>query len=170
MDAFSVSLANGLADPRMSRRRSAVIAGVFAGFQFLMPLTGWLCVRLIVGVFSAITRYIPWTACILLSFIGGRMLFAGIRGEEADGSRHLTAPQLLAQGIATSLDALSVGFTIASYRAAAAVSASVLIGAVTFFICLCGLHLGRRFGSRLSGKAQILGGVILIAIGVEMLF
>ena len=90
MDAFSVSLANGLNEPHMSRRRMLGIAGVFAAFQALMPMTGWVCVHTIVQYFRAFEKLIPWIALALLGFIGGKMLIEGIRGGGDDDA----APRL----------------------------------------------------------------------------
>lgn len=169
MDAFSVSMANGLNAPNMSRGMRLMIPLTFALFQFLMPMIGWFCVRRVAEAFSAFQRAIPWIALALLLFIGGKMLIEGIRGGGEDDSDAALGPgTLLMQGIATSIDALSVGFTIAEYRAAQALAASLIIAGVTFIICSCGLRIGRRFGTRLAGKASILGGVILIAIGIEI--
>lgn len=170
MDAFSVSLANGLNEPAMRRRRMCAIAGVFAGFQAAMPLLGWICVHSIVQYFSAVQPLIPWIALVLLLFIGGKMLIEGIRNREEENEQNgkLGVGALLVQGIATSIDALSVGFTIADYGFVMALVCCLLIAAVTFAICMGGLLIGRRFGTRLSNKAAILGGVILICIGVEI--
>ncbi len=169
MDAFSVSAANGLKEPKMKRSRMCLIAGTFAGFQILMPLIGWFCVHTIESIFSAFQKFIPWIALLLLAFIGGKMLLEGIKGgEEEETAKELTLGTLIVQGIATSIDALSVGFTIADYNAGEAVLAALIIGAVTFLICIGGLLLGRRFGTKLAGKANVLGGVILIAIGLEI--
>ena len=170
MDAFSVSLANGLSESRMLRRKRLAIAGVFALFQAAMPLLGWFCVHTAVHYFSAVQPFIPWAALVLLCFIGGKMLWEARKGKtEADSpAAALTWGVLLLQGVATSIDALSVGFTIADYGAGMAVLCAALIAAVTFVICLCGVHLGRRFGTRFAGKAEILGGLILIAIGLEI--
>lgn len=170
MDAFSVSLANGLNEPAMRRRRMCAIAGVFAGFQAAMPLLGWICVHSIVQYFSAVQSLIPWIALVLLLFIGGKMLIEGIRNREEENEQNgkLGVGALLVQGIATSIDALSVGFTIADYGFVMALVCCLLIAAVTFVICMGGLLIGRRFGTKLSNKAAILGGVILICIGVEI--
>jgi putative Mn2+ efflux pump MntP len=171
MDAFSVSMANGLQNPGMSRKRMFGIAGTFAFFQFLMPMIGWGCVHTIAERFTAFQRMIPWIAFILLGFIGGKMLLEGIRGaEEAEEEIRVSRSELFLQGIATSIDALSVGFTIATYSAVRAFAASILIAVTTLIICLAGLRIGRYFGMRLAGKASILGGVILIAIGCKILF
>ena len=168
MDAFSVSLANGLNCPGMCRRRMCVIAGVFAFFQALMPLLGWICVHTVVQYFAAMEKLIPWIALALLGYIGVTMLLESRKTEEEAAPAAMSLGLLLTQGIATSIDALSVGFTIAEYNGLMALVCAALIAVVTFFICLAGLVLGRKFGTRLAGKASVLGGVILIAIGLEI--
>lgn len=168
MDAFSVSMANGLHDPKMGRGTMAKIAGTFAVFQAAMPMIGWICVHTIVEMFSSFETFIPWIALALLGYIGGKMLLDGIRGEEAEEAAELSAGALLMQGVATSIDALSVGFTIAEYGWLMALVCALIIAAVTFVICAAGLAIGKKFGTKLSGKASILGGVILIAIGLEI--
>lgn len=169
MDAFSVSMANGLCEPDMPRPRMALIAGIFAVFQALMPLTGWICVHTIAQRFRAFEELIPWIALFLLLFIGGKMLLDS--RQEAEEACAITRPgfgALMVQGIATSIDALSAGFTLASYNASMALAAALIIAALTFVICLVGIALGKRFGLRLAGKAQIFGGVILILIGLKI--
>ena len=168
MDAFSVSLANGLHEPRMHPRRMCGVASVFAIFQAAMPMTGWLCVHTIVEYFRAFDKLVPWIALLLLSYIGGRMVLEGIRGQQEEEAAGVGLRALLIQGVATSIDALSVGFTIADYDFFTALLASVLIAVVTFFICLAGLAIGKKAGTKFSGKANILGGVILILIGIEI--
>lgn len=168
MDAFSVSMANGLHDPKMSVRRMCIIAGTFGVFQAVMPMTGWICVHTIVELFSSFEMFIPWIALILLAYIGGKMLVEGIRGEETEEAIELSAGALFVQGVATSIDALSVGFTISEYGWLMALVCSLIVATVTFFICEAGLSLGKKFGTKLSGKASILGGVILIGIGLEI--
>lgn len=168
MDAFSVSMANGLNEPGMKRRRMFTIAGVFAGFQALMPLLGWICVHTVVRLFEGFTVLIPWIALLLLGYIGGKMLWEGVRHKEGEEAEAVSGSGLLLQGVATSIDALSVGFTIASYGPGMAAACAAIIAAVTFVICTAGLVLGRTFGTRLAGKASILGGAILIFIGLEI--
>lgn len=169
MDAFSVSLANGLGEPRMSFRRMALIAGTYAFFQALMPMTGWFCVHTIVETFQKVTPFIPWIALALLAYIGLGMIREGLTGSDQEGPRTpLSGRALLLQGVATSIDALSVGFTIAEYHTVAALTCSLIVAGVTFVICLLGLVLGKRFGLHLAGRALILGGAILIAIGLEI--
>ena len=171
MDAFSVSLANGLNEPCMRKRRLLLIAGTFAVFQFLMPLIGWLCVHTIAEKFAAFEKLIPWIALVLLCFIGGKMLIEGLGKKECEdvcSYEPLAFGALIVQGIATSIDALSVGFTISEYNLLQALVACLLIGVVTLFICMGGLWLGKKFGTRLAGRASVLGGVILIVIGIEI--
>ena len=168
MDAFSVSLANGLNEPGMKRPRMCLIAGTFCGFQIIMPLIGWLCVRTLAKAFSGFQKFIPWIALILLLYIGGKMLIEGIRGGDHDEPPAVSFGALMVQGIATSIDALSVGFTISEYSPLMAVAEALIIGIVTFAICVAGLVIGKKFGTKLAGKAGILGSVILIAIGIEI--
>ena len=169
MDAFSVSLANGLNEPNMSIRKMNVIAGTFGLFQTLMPLIGWLCVHTIVNIFTSFQKFIPWIALLLLLYIGGKMLADGIKNRDGN----VEAPAvgigaLMVQAVATSIDALSVGFTITDYNFSMALVASLIIGLVTYGICLAGLKIGKTAGTRLAGKASILGGIILIIIGIEI--
>lgn len=169
MDAFSVSLANGLNEPFMKKSKMWTIATTFGFFQALMPMTGWVCVHTIVQYFTKFEAFIPWIALILLLYIGGKMLIDGIKGTNDDtDTMGLTAGALIIQGIATSIDALSVGFTIAELNLSMALVESIIIAVVTIIICMVGLTLGRKFGTKLAGKAQILGGVILILIGLEI--
>ena len=168
MDAFSVSLANGLNEPKMRRKRMCLIAGVFAIFQAVMPMIGWVCVHTIMQIFTQFEKLIPWIALVLLGYIGGKMLYEGIKGDESEEvSSKLGIGTLLIQGVATSIDALSVGFTIAEYDLIMAVVCAAIIAIVTFIISMIGLILGKKFGTRFAGKANILGGVILIGIGLE---
>ena len=182
MDAFSVSAANGLTEPNMKKSKEFSISGTFAFFQFLMPMLGWVLVRFAAEQFTAFQKAVPYIALVLLLFIGGKMLYEGIKnkggndingengekGEEATAVTKLTLTRLLVQGIATSIDALSVGFTIAEYKVTEALVCSAIVAAVTFGICVAGTYIGKKFGTKLAGKATILGGVILIIIGLEI--
>lgn len=169
MDAFSVSLANGLHENTMKQKRMCMIAGVYAFFQFLMPMIGWICVHTVVQYFSKFETFIPWIALILLAFIGGKMIKESL-GEEGEDSENksLSFGLLIVQGIATAIDALSVGFTIADYDLLMAFIAALIIAIVTFIICYIGLGIGKKAGTKLSGKAGLLGGSILIFIGLEI--
>ena len=169
MDAFSVSIANGLHDPRMKRSRMCLIAGTFAFFQFLMPMIGWICVHFLVEKFTSFQKAIPWIALLLLSFIGTKMIWEAFHGQkEEEAQVGLTAGMLVMQGIATSIDALSTGFTIAEYGWHMALAASLIIAAVTFIICIVGVRIGKAFGMKLARRASVFGGIILILIGLEI--
>lgn len=169
MDAFSVSLANGLSEPKMKKTKMSLIAGVFAFFQFMMPLIGWICVHTIAQYFNAFEKLIPWIALILLLFIGGKMLIEGIKSKnDNEESTAVGFTALLIQGVATSIDALSVGFTIAEYGLFEALVSCIIIAAVTFIICITGVILGKKFGTKFAGKATVIGGIILIIIGLEI--
>ena len=170
MDAFSVSMTNGLNEPKMKIIRMNMIAGVYALFQFIMPMIGWFCIHTIVVYFQSFDKFIPWIALILLAYIGGKMLIEGIKtkDEEIESDRKLPFITLIIQGIATSIDALSVGFTIADYKLLSAIMTSLIIAIVTFGICMIGLLIGKKIGTKLNNKAAILGGIILIGIGIEI--
>ena len=169
MDAFSVSLANGLNEPKMKVRKIGTIAGIFGGFQALMPLIGWICIHTIAIYFEMFQKLIPWIALALLGYIGGKMLIEGIKNDgDEDDTCAIGLKGLLVQGVATSIDALSVGFTIADYNFMKALICAIIIAVVTFFICVAGVFIGKKFGTKLANKASILGGVILIGIGMEI--
>ena len=169
MDAFSVSMANGLNEPNMKKGRVCTIAGVFATFQAAMPMIGWVCVHTILQYFKAFEAFIPWIALILLAFIGGKMLLDGIKNKDGEVEKpEVGFAALMVQGIATSIDALSVGFTIAEYGLLMAIVCALIIAVITFFICVGGLYIGKKFGTKLSNKASIFGGIILIIIGLEI--
>ena len=169
MDAFSVSLANGLNEPAMRKKKMCGVAGVFAFFQALMPMVGWICVHTIVQYFKAFEKCIPWIALILLLFIGGKMLIEGIRNNDTDDEEtKVDLVALLIQGVATSIDALSVGFTIAGYGLLMALVCALIIAVVTFVISMAGLIIGKKFGTKFANRATIFGGVILILIGIEI--
>ncbi len=183
MDAFSMSLADGLHEPSMHKRRICLLAGVFAFFQFAMPMIGWFCVHTAASYFSAIQPFIPYVALALLLFIGGKMLWEGLHPckceevETSDGETvtvcecpvtHLGFGALIMQGIATSVDALSVGFTIADHNTLQALLSCLVIGVLTFGICAAGVVIGKKFGTKLEQKASVFGGVILILIGVKI--
>ena len=145
------------------------VAGIFSVFQFAMPLIGWICVSTVARLFGAFEKLIPWIALILLGYIGGKMLYEGIKRKENEEEQTAVGLKgLLIQGIATSIDALSVGFTISDYNWMEALLACLLIGIITFFICYAGLGIGKKAGTKLAGKAGILGGVILILIGLKI--
>lgn len=172
IDAFSVCIANGLSETGMKSSRKYKIAGVFAVFQAAMPAVGWICVKTIIGLFDGFRRFIPWIALLLLVFIGAKMIYEAVVSGRGDGKKPeemiITNRQLFVQGVATSIDALSVGFAIAGYSAAEAVISALVIGAVTFVICIIGLVIGKKAGKLFADKAPVFGGIILICIGIEI--
>ena len=169
MDAFSVSMANGLNEPKMSSKKFFGIAFTFAAFQFIMPVIGWILVHTIISIFDVLEVFIPWIALILLAFIGGKMIIEGIRGGGEDEEIvRLGKGTLIVQGIATSIDALSVGFTIADYSPVKAFLCSMIIFMATFIICIAGIKIGKAIGMKYAGKASIFGGIILLIIGIEI--
>ncbi|MBR5012274.1 MAG: manganese efflux pump [Clostridia bacterium] len=172
MDAFSVSLANGLNEPKMRTGRMCAIAGVFAFFQLAMPMTGWFFVTKVAELFEVVKPFIPWVALVLLCYIGGKMLYESLCKKDEDEECEKCPVRiggLIVQGIATSIDALSVGFTISDYNWIEALSCCIIIGVLTFGICFAGIAIGKKSGTLLADKAGILGGSILIFIGFEVL-
>lgn len=168
MDAFTVSLANGLSEPNMKRNRICGIAGIFAFFQALMPLIGWFLIHTIVQYFKTFEKFIPWIALLLLSYIGIKMILDKPDCAETGTCTTCSISTILLQGVATSIDALSVGFTIADYKLAEALLAAFIIALVTFIICVGGILIGKKAGTKLAGKANLFGGAILIFIGLEI--
>lgn len=172
MDACAVSMANGLNDPNMKVRKVLLVALIFAFFQALMPMIGWICVRTVAQQFDKFTVAIPYIALALLGFIGGKMIYEGVTHKENSSEqqthKNLTAVVLLTQAVATSIDALSVGFTVSSYDVWQALTSVAIIALVTFAICVGGVYIGKKFGTKLGNKAEIFGGIILIGIGLEI--
>jgi putative Mn2+ efflux pump MntP len=171
MDAFSISLANGLNEPKMKLPRACGIAAIFGIFQGVMPMIGWILVTTVLQYFKMITPYIPYVAMIVLSFIGVKMIIEGAKhkcgDEEVSGK--LTFGMLIVQGIATSIDALSTGLAMPDYNLMQAALTAIIIAGLTFVICLVGIKIGNIVGCRFAGKASIFGGVILLVIGFEIL-
>ena len=167
MDALSVSITDGivLKKPRFSQ--AFKISLFFGGFQFLMPVLGYL-------LGSAFARYITafdhWIAFCLLAFIGAKMIWEALHEDEGcdEVKNPLDTYTLFILGIATSIDALAVGITFAT-MAVSVLFASTLIGIITFVICLLGVYLGSWFGNLLGNKAEITGGLVLIGIGLKIL-
>jgi len=124
-------------------------------------------VSTVADTFKVFEKFIPWIALALLGFIGGKMLYEGIKNSDSDGEKPAVGLwALLIQGVATSIDALSVGFTISDYDITKALISCLIIGVITFFICAAGVVIGKRFGTALAGKASVFGGAILIIIGI----
>lgn len=172
MDSFSVSIADTLVEPGMTKRKGFGIAGMFGFCQMLFPVIGWFFVHSLLSVFNVLEKFIPWIALALLAYIGGGMIKDGVTGDGDDElpDRPVTFPQLVLQGIATAIDALSVGFTIADYDFGRAFLCAFISGAVTFLVCIVGLRIGKKLGEKIGSRASILGGCILIFIGLKVVF
>ena len=174
MDAFSVSLANGLNYPQMRLRKVFTIAGIFAIFQAMMPLIGWVAISGFLELFNKFKPLIPWISFLLLCFIGGKMLYDSIKGEGDDDEKvkNLTIGALFVQAIATSIDALTAGINFAkdySLNQYPYVFLAVgIIALLTFGICFGGVKIGQRVGTKFSSKAGILGGGVLIFLGLKI--
>lgn len=169
MDAFAVSICKGLAMNTFNKREANLMGLFFGGFQALMPLIGWaVCVRFAKYVMA----YDHWIAFGLLLFIGGKMILeAFTKKEEEASNKKLSIKELFILAIATSIDALAVGVAFAfEYDTFAPVLSSViLIGVTTYLFSFGGAYIGKRFGNIFKNKAEIVGGVILIGIGVKIL-
>ena len=170
VDAFSVSIADAIAEPNIKKNKKVMIALTFAIFQIAMPLIGWICVHTISSYFTFFQRFIPYIALALLLYIGIKMLLEARNNdkEEIEKAELLSLKALLVQAVATSIDALSVGFTISDYGTMMAAVCSFLVAVTTFVLCMAGLKFGKKFGERLADKATIFGGLLLIAIGAEI--
>lgn len=170
MDAFSVSIANGIKEPNIKTKKAVFISSIFAIFQALMPLIGWLCVHTIVEKFSIFSNFIPYIALTLLSFLGIKMIIEGRKDDDnnEDAKVAIGFIGLIVQGIATSIDALSVGFTIADMNFIEAFVCCMIIAVITFIICFIGVFIGKKFGSKFNNNAELVGGIILIIIGLEI--
>lgn len=170
MDACAVSMANGLNEPQMKFGKAALCAVVFALFQAAMPTLGWLCAHTLLSKFAVIDKFVPIVALILLAVIGVKMIVDGAKSntEQDSPAKSLTFGALILQAVATSIDALSVGFARADYNLAEILLCVGIVAAVTFAITLAAVYVGKKFGTKLGNKAQILGGCILVAIGLEI--
>lgn len=168
IDAFSVSVVNGAAYKGGERGKAALSSSVFAAFQFIMPLLGWILVRSLLTAFTFLSGAVPYVALAILTALGAKSVSEGVKGSKESDAPALTLSALLLQGVATSLDALSVGLTISEDGFLSALLTSVIIGAVTYIICFAGAILGKSIGKTLKSKASILGGIVLIIIGVEI--
>lgn len=169
MDATAVAAAKGCAAPRFLPRHAVLVALYFGGFQALMPILGW---ALGAGVGSAVRRFDHWIAFTLLAAIGAKMLFDARRPAELEPPELRSDPfgprTLFALAIATSIDALAVGFTLPLLDAPFAATIAT-IGVVTALLSVCGLWAGRRFGQAWGGRLDLVGGVVLIGLGGKIL-
>lgn len=168
MDAFSVSVCQGLSMKKLSVRSGIVIAAFFGVFQGVMPLIGYFLGSRFAGYISSVSH---WIAFILLGIIGGKMIWEALHEEEGSGKKSeykLALGALTILAVATSIDALAVGIVFAAADVNLILSV-IMIAVITFIISFAGVVIGHKFGSRFEKKAEIAGGVILILIGLKML-
>jgi len=166
MDAFAVSIANGIKTKKIKIKYPLKIAISFGFFQAFMPLIGWLIGT---GFKSLISSVDHWVAFILLGIIGAKMIYESFKIEDEKQPSLLKNRVLLIQSVATSIDALIVGTSLAFLNFPIIISV-IIIGIITFIFSFCGVYVGKKFGSFLKSKAEIAGGLILIGIGLKILF
>lgn len=165
MDSFAVSIANGLSLQNLDLKKTILIASSLAFFQAIMPLLGWLAG---IGVEKYIREIDHWTAFLLLSIIGSKMLYEAIVDSDDEKVKELKLTSLLAQSIATSIDAFAVGISFAFLNTSITFPV-LIIGIVTFGFSLLGLKIGKIFGDKLGKSVEFFGGIVLIGIGVKIL-
>ena len=169
MDAFAVSICKGIKMPRLRKSHIVIIAFFFGGFQMLMPLIGWLLGSQFV---QYISKFDHWIAFALLAFIGVKMAIESFKHEEEECCKcdsKLDLKELVVLAIATSIDALAVGITFALYPDINILPSISIIGIVTFVICAGGVVIGHKFGAKFKSKAELLGGIVLVIIGLKLL-
>ena len=166
MDAFAVAVCKGLATPKITVRKAALVGLWFGGFQGLMPAVGYL-----IGFRfqDKITSLDHWIAFILLLFIGGNMIRESLSGEEESANDSLAFKEMFLLAVATSIDALAVGVTFAFLPDVPIIPAVAFIGIITFFLSAIGMKVGNIFGTKYKSKAELAGGIILILIGSKIL-
>ncbi len=173
MDAAAVSMTNGLNEPKMRIWKVLLIALFFGVFQGVMPLIGYFAGTLFA---EAVASVAPYVAFVLLGFIGGRMIYEALKKkqeEEEPADKNLSVSALTVQAIVTSIDALAVGISLLALSESGALkinifAACALIAACTFIISLAAVFIGKKFGAVLADKAELIGGIILVAIGLKI--
>lgn len=167
LDAFAVSVSSGIAIPGFGWKQAVKMGLWFGTFQFAMPLAGWLLGSSVSGYIEAVDH---WVAFGLLALIGGRMAWGAVRGggDEEEAPADLSAKRLCLLAIATSIDALAVGVSMAFMRVDVLFSA-IIIGIVAFVLSVVGGLAGRRLGSLFQQRAELVGGLVLIGIGIKIL-
>jgi putative Mn2+ efflux pump MntP len=165
MDSFAVSVSNGLTIRDLDIRKMILIAFSLAIFQALMPLFGWLAG---VGVENYIKEFDHWIAFILLSFIGGKMIYEGIFKKDSLKNSKLKIATLLGQSLATSIDAFAIGISFA-FLDIEILFPVIIIGVITFIASIIGLYIGKYFGDKFGSSLEIFGGVVLVGIGLKIL-
>lgn len=165
MDAFAVSITNGLSCTNLKRKQMLLIAVCFGVFQGLMPTIGFFLGKAFEVYISAVDH---WIALVLLGYIGGKMIYDAITEKEEEKEYALTAKLLLMQGVATSIDALAVGVSFAALPDVKILPAVLLITVITFALSMVGVGFGKKVGQKLGSRALLVGGLILVGIGVKI--
>ena len=165
MDAFAVSVCKGLAMPKCTFKKAAIVGLWFGGFQALMPAIGYV---LGAQFQEAIASIDHWIAFVLLALIGGNMIHEALDNDEEEADASLDVKTMFLLAVATSIDALAIGMTFAFLKVNI-IPAVCCIGIVTFIISFAGVKIGNVFGARYKNKAEIVGGVILILLGLKIL-
>lgn len=165
MDAFAVSVCKGLAMPKCTFKKAAIVGLWFGGFQALMPAIGYI---LGAQFQEAIASIDHWIAFILLALIGGNMIHEALDNDEEEADASLDVKTMFLLAVATSIDALAIGITFAFLKVNI-IPAVCFIGIVTFIISFAGVKIGNVFGARYKNKAEIVGGIILILLGLKIL-
>lgn len=172
MDAISVSLTDGFKEPEMTKKRAASISLIFGVFQATMPFIGWILAHTIVTSFSIFENFIPFISLALLWGIGIKMIIGYIKKrkepETFETQENIPTKTIIMQALATSIDALSAGLTIANYTLLYAIIAFVVIGLITWGLCYFSIALGKKFGTGFTKNTDLIGGIILILIGTEI--
>ena len=175
MDACAVSTTDGLSEPNMKWKKMLLISGLFGLFQCAMPTFGYLAVTIFSSIlgegFTRIfTYFVPYLALIILGYLGVKLIIDNIKSEEETVGKSITLSTILVQAVATSIDALSVGVVLGDLIMCEALMTFLIIGLITFGICIIAIIVGKKFGNLFASKAGIVGGAILVFIGFEIFF
>ena len=165
MDAVAVSMANGLQNPTMKEERKMSISSAFGFFQFFMPILGYFLLKSFTEFMPRLLKYLSPFSTLILCYLGLRMLICGIRKKKNKEVEEVSG-NLLFQAVGTSVDALSLGFTFSPYSIPKVLISSIIIGIVTFILSYAAILVGKKFGTIYAGKADILGGVVLIIVAI----
>lgn len=186
MDAMAVGMTNGMTEPKMPLKKVLLVGAFFGVFQAVMPLTGYFLTKIVTGAFlGAFERASAWVSFMLLALIGGKMIFDCVKemrekrrgdAEKSVTASELSVGKLALQAVATSVDALAIGVTL--QMAELSVEglfppvgwSVVIIGAITFGLSVLAVYIGKLIGDKLADKAELVGGIVLVAIGVKLLF
>ncbi|MCH5163354.1 MAG: manganese efflux pump [Clostridiales bacterium] len=170
VDSFLIALTDGLDNPNVKIGKLALLAAMFAAFQILMPMLGWLCMHTVAVYVDYFDKVLSWIAFAVMLFFGVRMIVDGVKKQPLERKeRDIGISAVILQCFVTSVDSLAVGFAIANYTVISALVCSIVIGSVTFIMFCLGYTVGKRFGLRFADAASVIGGIVFIGIGIEIL-